>query len=83
MIFSLLAVIAVVLTPASHACSDFLVTPGASDDGSAMIAYNADDVGLKGVLYHYPATKGNDPNETIPIYEWDTGVSADREYGRE
>lgn len=45
------------LLAATKACTDFLVTPGASVDGSAMIAYNADDVGLKGVLYHYPATK--------------------------
>ena len=59
----------------SMACTDFLVTPGASADGSAMIAYNADDVGLKGVLYHYPATTNNNPRDSIPIYEWDTGVS--------
>ena len=42
------------------ACSDILVTPGASEDGSAMIAYNADDVSLYGVLYHYPATQGKE-----------------------
>ncbi|KAL3917980.1 MAG: hypothetical protein SGILL_004458 [Bacillariaceae sp.] len=38
-----------------------------------MIAYNADDVGLKGVLYHYPATQNNNPLDTIQVYEWDTG----------
>jgi hypothetical protein len=59
----------------SRACSDFLVTPGASVDGSAIIAYNADDVGLKGVLYHYPATENNKPSHMIPIFEWDSGVS--------
>ena len=57
------------------ACSDILVTPGASEDGSAMIAYNADDVSLYGVLYHYPATQGKE-GDMIDVYEWDTGVSA-------
>ncbi|KAG7360414.1 peptidase U34 dipeptidase family protein [Nitzschia inconspicua] len=56
-----------------QSCSDFLVTPGASLDGSAMIAYNADDVGLNGVLYHYPATTNNDVHSNISIYEWDSG----------
>ena len=58
-----------------EACSDVLVTPGASKDGSAMIAYNADDAALYGVLYHYPATTNNPANEMLKIYNWDTGVS--------
>ena len=56
------------------ACSDVLVTPKASTDGTAMIAYNADDLTLYGVLYHYPPTQGL-ANDNITIYEWDTGVS--------
>ena len=56
------------------ACSDILVTPKASTDGTAMIAYNADDLTLYGVLYHYPPTQGL-ANDNITIYEWDTGVS--------
>ena len=59
----------------SEACSDVLVTPGASQDGSAMIAYNADDAALYGVLYHYPKTDNNAPDELLQIYDWDTGVS--------
>lgn len=58
-----------------YTCSDILVTPGASEDGSAIIAYNADDVRLFGYLYHYPSTQGNQ-GEKIQIYEWDSGVSA-------
>ena len=58
-----------------EACSDVLVTPGASKDGSAMIAYNADDAALFGFLYHYPATINNPTNEMVKIYDWDTGVS--------
>jgi dipeptidase len=57
------------------ACSDVLVTPTASEDGSAMIAYNADDVSLYGVLYHYPSTLGK-ADENVTVYEWDTGVSS-------
>lgn len=59
----------------TDACSDILVTPGASQDGSAMIGYNADDVSLYGVLYHYPATTDNEEGMMIPVYNWDTGVS--------
>lgn len=55
-----------------QACTDLLVTPGASADGSAMIAYNADSVKLYGVLYHYPRTEGRS-GEMRDIYEWDTG----------
>lgn len=59
------------------ACSDILVTPGASSDGSAMIAYNADDVSLFGYLYHYPATRGKG-TESLDVYEWDSGVRQTR-----
>ena len=57
------------------ACSDVLVTPGASEDGSAMIAYNADDAALYGVLYHYPATQNNTSEDVVQVYDWDSGVS--------
>ena len=56
------------------ACTDVLVTPEASQDGSAMIAYNADSGALMGLLYHYPSTSGKGGDERR-IYEWDTGVS--------
>jgi len=63
-----------------EACTDLLVTPGASKDGSAMIAYNADSPTLYGSLYHYPAMNANDTTSTKKatamrkIYDWDTGV---------
>jgi dipeptidase len=53
-------------------CTDVLVTPGASADGSAMIGYNADSVSLYGILYHYPRTTGRG-GELREIFEWDTG----------
>ena len=60
------------LLEAALGCTDILVTPGASADGSAMIAYNADSVSLYGVLYHYPRTEGKG-GVMRDIFEWDTG----------
>jgi dipeptidase len=55
-------------------CTDILVTPGASVDGSAIIAYNADSPTLMGMLYHYPASQGNDDKMlNRSIYDWDSG----------
>ena len=66
---------------AVHACTDLLVTPGASQDGAAMIAYNADAPQLFGYLYHYPATNNNNNSNSSAadadvrkIYDWDSGV---------
>jgi dipeptidase len=56
----------------AEGCTDFLITPGASSDSSAMIAYNADAGNLFGILYHYPPTEGR-AQELRPIYSWDTG----------
>lgn len=67
-----LLLLPLLLLKTSLACTDLLVTPGASADGSAMIAYNADSVSLYGVLYHYPRTEGKG-GEMRDIFEWDTG----------
>jgi dipeptidase len=54
------------------ACTNFLVTKGASKDGSVMITYNADSFTNYGELYHFPAAKY--PEGTmLDVYEWDTG----------
>ncbi len=56
----------------SMACTNFLVTKGASVDGSVMISYAADSHVLYGELYHRPAAdwaKG----AMVDINEWDTG----------
>ena len=56
------------------ACTDVLVTPGASDDGSAMIAYNADSGSLMGLLYHYSASNTTFEGSSMrKIYDWDSG----------
>lgn len=56
----------------SYACSNFLITKGASADGSTMISYSADAHVLYGELYHWKAATW--PAGTmLDIYEWDTG----------
>jgi len=56
----------------SFACTNFLVTKGASTDGSTMITYAADSHVLFGELYHWPAA--DYPKGTmLKVYEWDTG----------
>mgnify|MGYP001030609524 FL=1 len=70
------AVLAVIfiLLPAiqAAACTNYLVTPGASMDGSSMISYSADSHVLYGALYHFPARDWQ-PGTMLKIYEWDTG----------
>jgi len=57
---------------AAHACTNYLVTKGASADGSTMISYSADSHELYGELYHWPA-RTFAPGTMLDIYEWDTG----------
>jgi dipeptidase len=53
-------------------CTNFLVSRGASVDGSTMITYTADSFNLYGELYHWPAAK-YPAGAWLDIYEWDTG----------
>jgi dipeptidase len=70
LVFSFL--LAILFTSNSLACTNFLVTKGASADGSTMISYSADSHILYGELYHWPAASY--PEGTmLDIYEWDTG----------
>ena len=45
----------VVLFDNTFPCTNFIVTKGASTDGSVMISYTADSYGFYGELYHFPA----------------------------
>jgi len=56
-----------------NGCTDILVTPGASEDGSAMIAYNADSPVLFGYIAHYEASAGKG-GTMRKVYDWDSGV---------
>ena len=56
----------------SQACTNVLVTKGASVDGSNMISYAADSHQLYGELYYAPAGVWN-TGDIRKIHEWDTG----------
>lgn len=56
----------------AQACTNFLVTKGASKDKSTMISYAADSHVLYGELYYYPAATYPE-GAMLDIYEWDTG----------
>lgn len=54
------------------ACTNFLITKGASADGSTMITYAADSHELYGELVILPGGR-HQPGEMIDVKEWDTG----------
>ena len=54
------------------ACTNVLVTKGASKTGSTMVSYSADSHVLYGELYHKPAAT-YPAGSMLPVYEWDTG----------
>jgi dipeptidase len=56
----------------SNACTNFLITKGASKDGSVMITYSADSHVLYGELYYWPARTWP-AGSMLDVYEWDSG----------
>jgi len=61
-----------ILNETTLACTNFLITKGASTDGSCMISYTADSHTLYGELYFSPSA--DYPEGTMmDLYEWDTG----------
>ena len=58
------------VTAAAFACTNLLVTKGASTDGSTMLTYSADSYQMYGELYHYPAAK-YPKGAMLDVYEWD------------
>ena len=55
----------------SFACSNVIVTKGASADGSCMVSYAADSHLLYGELYFHKAAD-HKPGEMLKVTEWDT-----------
>jgi dipeptidase len=53
-------------------CTNFIISKGATTDGSTMITYVADSHVLFGELYYRPA-KDYPAGAMFDIYEWDTG----------
>jgi len=71
-ILFLLTMAILVASPHAQACTNILVTKGASKDGSTMISYSADSHQLYGELYFRPAAtypKGS----MMRVIEWDSG----------
>ena len=60
------------------ACTNFIITRGASTDGSIMVTYAADSHQLYGCLYKYTPSKR--AAAMMPVYEWDTGSSSPRRH---
>lgn len=54
------------------ACTNFIITRGASKDGSVMITYSADSHVLYGELYYWPARTWP-AGSMVDVYEWDSG----------
>ena len=69
---TILAAAAMLSYGAAAACTNFIVTKGASTDGSVMVSYAADSHSLYGALYHSAGGK-HSQGAILPIYEWDTG----------
>lgn len=72
LLFTALAAVLLTSNHEAQACSNVLVTKGASTDGSNMVSYAADSHQLYGELY-YQAAKVWKDGELRKIYEWDTG----------
>ncbi|NCC72437.1 MAG: dipeptidase [Sphingobacteriia bacterium] len=67
-----LTILLFAVTNDALSCTNYLITKGASVDGSTMISYAADSHVLYGELYHWSA--GIWPEGTMmDVYEWDTG----------
>ena len=65
-----LSLLALMTYVTASACTNFIITRGASTDGSNMVTYAADSHQLFGALYSYVPGKYS---PTMPVREWDTG----------
>ena len=54
------------------ACTNFIITKGASKDGSVMVSYAADSHTLYGELYYRPAAD-SPLGSVMDVIEWDSG----------
>ncbi len=69
---TLLLLSGLLAAPAADACTSFIVTRGASADGSVLVTYAADSHALYGALYHTPAGRWKE-GAMLALREWDTG----------
>ena len=71
-LLSLITVASVLIFNKTYACSNFLITKGASKDNSCMVSYNCDSHDFYGELYFWPAMD-HPENATVRIVDWITG----------
>lgn len=64
--------VAFFLLDGAAACTNLIVTKGASKDGSSLFSYSADSGSLYGTLGLWPAAKHAE-GTTHKIYDWDSG----------
>ncbi len=69
---TLLFALSVMMMPRTQACTNVLVSAGASADGSVMISYLADAGGFMDPLYYYPGGT-YEPGDSIDIICWHYG----------
>ena len=69
-VFILAAALALAFTNVAEACTNFIITRGASTDGSNMVTYAADSHALYGSLYSHVPGKYT---PYMDIREWDSG----------
>ena len=70
---AILALALVFVFGEANACTNFIITKGASTNGSCMISYAADSHVLYGELYHYPAADWPE-GAMRDVYDWDGGM---------
>lgn len=66
------ATVCIITSIKSEACTNIIVTKGASADGSNMVSYAADSHWLYGELYYRPAADWA-PGSKLKIHDWDSG----------
>jgi dipeptidase len=72
LLLSLVSAAALASADPLSACTNLLITRGASADGSTMVAYTADSHALYGELYHFPSGI-HVPGRPIRVFDWDSG----------
>lgn len=70
---SLCLLLLAVAMPRTEACTNIIITRGASTDGSCMVSYAADSHVLYGELYFHPSRDWA-PGSMLSVYDWDSGV---------
>jgi dipeptidase len=70
-IFIMILLAGILHEQTTSACTNFLVTKGASVNGSTMITYSADSHQLYGELYYWPA-RDYPQGSFLDVYEWDS-----------